>query len=37
VSVTVAFLDWTLKSHPEMIYFAGLDIGGKPQIARFEP
>ena len=37
VTVTIAFLDSSLKSHPEMLSAASLEVGGKPQIARFEP
>jgi len=33
VGVTIAFLDATLKGHPEMLYIATLDVAGKPSIA----
>jgi len=32
--VTIAFLDATLKGHPEMLYVAALDVASKPSIAR---
>jgi fermentation-respiration switch protein FrsA (DUF1100 family) len=34
VGVTIAFLDATLKGHPEMLYVAALDVANKPSIAR---
>jgi fermentation-respiration switch protein FrsA (DUF1100 family) len=37
VTETIAFLDSSLKSHPEMLFFSSLDIGSKPNIARLEP
>jgi dienelactone hydrolase len=36
VGVTIAFLDTTLKAHPEAMYFAGLGIGEQPSLAAME-
>jgi fermentation-respiration switch protein FrsA (DUF1100 family) len=36
VGVTIAFLDTTLKDHPETMFFAALGIGAQPSIAALE-
>jgi dienelactone hydrolase len=35
-SVTIAFLDTTLKAHPETMFFAGLWVAGQPSLAALE-
>jgi dienelactone hydrolase len=36
VGVTIAFLDTTLKAHPETMFFAALGIGAQPSLAALE-